>query len=52
MDEYLKTLRSFGSDYAFRQLAADLALNYRGLSVKGKEKALAALIGFASADAT
>lgn len=48
MDQYLATLFSFGADYAYRQLAVDISLNYRGLSVKGTNKALAALIGFAS----
>lgn len=50
MFTYLTCLMSFGADYAYRQLACDISLNYRGLSVKGTDKAIAALIGFASRD--
>ena len=50
MQEYLNTLMTFGAEYAYRQLGYDIRLNYRGLSVKGTDKALAALIGFASRD--
>ena len=44
MQEYLNTLMTFGAEYAYRQLKYDIMLNYRGLSVKGTDKALAALI--------
>lgn len=50
MLQYLRTLMTFGADHAYRQLAVDIQLNYRGLSVQGTDKALAALIGFASRD--
>jgi len=48
MSEYLTNLMSFGAEYAYRQLSFDMQLNWRGLSVRGRDKALAALIGFAS----
>jgi hypothetical protein len=48
MDGYLKRLMEFGSDYAYRQLARDLARSLRVMSPAGRERALAALIGFAS----
>lgn len=50
MFTYLATLMSFGADYAYRQLSLDIRLNYKGLSQTGKDRALSALIGFASRD--
>jgi|KBSMisStandDraft_5_1062788.scaffolds.fasta_scaffold2250893_2 hypothetical protein len=48
MNDYLSNLMTFGAEYAYRQLALDLRLNWRGISATGRDKALAALIGFAS----